>query len=390
MDKDLLVDISVGSRFHAFDLARELQKRGAMRWLYTGYPGVVARKFGVDWSRVRSVPTHEILNRIAGRLYQAGVVEKRFDSELNARFDCIVAKRLRPGARIYVGWSSQCLETLRRARAFGATAVVERGSTHIAWQRATLLEEMERTGVKTEAPSVEVVERECREYEEADYVVVPSQFALRTFVERGFPEGKLLFNPYGVNARMFTRTESRVREFAGGRPRLRVIHVGRVSIRKGVHDLVAAIQRIEEAELTLVGAVDPGMERLIRAPRVRVVGSVPAEALPRFYADAEVFCLLSVEEGMAMVVAQAMASGLPVVVTPNTGAGELMRDGADGFIVPARDPETAAAKLAVLAADDKLRVEMGASAAQRVRSGFTWADYGQRAWDHYRRITGSA
>jgi glycosyltransferase involved in cell wall biosynthesis len=91
-----------------------------------------------------------------------------------------------------------------------------------------------------------------------------------------------------------------------------------------------------------------------------------------------VFCLLSLEEGLALVLAQAMAMGLPIIATPNTGASDLITDGVEGFLVPVRDPDAALAKLALLATDPALRRKMGRRARVRVETGFSWTDYGDR------------
>src|SRR5204862_5026240 len=108
---------------------------------------------------------------------------------------------------------------------------------------------------------------------------------------------------------------------------IRVLHVGRVSARKGVQYLVEATRRVAGAHLTLVGGIDPGMAAAVgeRSPDVTMAGAVAGSALPRFYRCADVFCLLSVEEGLALVIVQAMAMGLPVIATPNTGAEQLIQ-----------------------------------------------------------------
>ena len=125
--------------------------------------------------------------------------------------------------------------------------------------------------------------------------------------------------------------------------------------------------RVPEATLTLVGGISPAMGTHVRKyERVKAIGGVPGRELPRWYREADVFCLLSIEEGLALVLLQAMAMGLPVIATPNTGAEDLIEDGVHGFIVPARDPKAAAARLQQLADAPELRRQMGAPARARV------------------------
>lgn len=376
-----VVDIAVGGRFHAFDLARNLARHGALGTLYTGYPAFAGPAFGVPWRRISSVWTQEPLNRLAARLHRRGLLAERADAKLSARFDRVVAQRLRRGAHIFVGWSSQCLQTLRVAKTYGMITFVERGSCHILWQKAIMEEEADRTGIATEIPLAEIVARELAEYDTADYIAVPSRFAAETFMDQGIAKQKLIINPYGVDVQVFQPASAAARHTAAG---LRVLHVGRVSLQKGVQYLVPAVGALKGASLCLVGGIDPGMAALLNAPFVTAHGAVSRHALPAFYRQADVFCLLSLQEGLALVLAQAMAMGLPVVATANTGAAELITDGVEGYIVAPRDPAAVSEKLAYLAAHPAERMAMGARARARVLQNLSWAAYGERASRIYR------
>ena len=264
------------------------------------------------------------------------------------------------------------------------TTIVERGSAHIEWQWRELTEEGRRTGLFVERPHPKTVEQEIAEYEAADFIAIPSAFAARTFVNCGVPAHKLLINPYGVDLRLFDRRDDD--RSVPITKELRILHVGRVSAQKGAHYLVDAAGRLRNTRLTFVGAVDPGMHDVVRKSNVRVVGAVPGSVLPEYYRDSDVFCLLSIQDGLALVVAQAMAMGLPVIATPNTGAEELIDDGETGFIVPARDPGAVASRLRELAQNPELRKRIGQRARARVASGFGWAHYGARTRAHYHRV----
>jgi hypothetical protein len=385
------IDVSVASRFHAFDLARELFAHGMLRHLHTGYPAFLGPRFGLPRRVFRSVWTGEPLNRALGSFRRRNWITVKTDCFISERHDRIVASRLRPGANLFIGWSSQCRDSLAAAHRLGMKTIVERGSSHIEWQRDVLMEEARLTGLQVEVPHVRTIERELSEYEAADYITVPSAFAAQTFTGRGVPAAKLLINPYGVDLTLFSNPNGIARCLSTTTGGLRVLHVGRVSPQKGVHYLVDAVGRVPGATLTLVGALQGGMDALLRGrPVVTVVGPVTGRDLPRWYRKADVFCLLSVQEGLALVVVQAMAMGLPVIATANTGAEELIEDGVHGFIVPARDPAAAAARLRQLADAPELRMEMGARARSRVADGFDWGHYGARARAHYAYILGQS
>ena len=99
-----------------------------------------------------------------------------------------------------------------------------------------------------------------------------------------------------------------------------------------------------------------------------------------------VFTIASIEEGLALVIPQAMACGLPVIATTNTGAEDIVRDGEDGFIVPIRDVRVLKEKLLYLYENKEMRRAMGQSAKERVSTGFTWDDYGDKIMVAYERI----
>jgi glycosyltransferase involved in cell wall biosynthesis len=98
-----------------------------------------------------------------------------------------------------------------------------------------------------------------------------------------------------------------------------------------------------------------------------VVGGLSEEQLAQRYVDADVFALLSRQETWGVVVNEAAASGLPLVLSDRVGAAyDLLRDGENGFLVPADDVEAAAEALRRLAADPELRRRMGARSRELV------------------------
>jgi glycosyltransferase involved in cell wall biosynthesis len=329
--------------------------------------------------------TNEPLNRALSALHRRNWISAK-DPFISQRHDRIVASRLRPSAaNVFVGWSGQCRCSLEAAHRLGMATVVERGSSHIEWQRNELTNEAQATGLPVDVPDARTIDQELAEYEMADYITVPSTFAASTFVSKGVPRAKVFVNQFGVDLMLFSNASEPP---SMGRPTgLQVLHVGRVGPRKGVHYLMDAVQRVPNAHLTLVGALEPGMDVHVRGRgHVTVTGPAAGKDLPHWYRKADVFCLLSVEEGLALVVAQAMAMGLPIVATANTGVEDMIEDGVHGFIVPARDPAAAAHRLQLLADAPELRQEMGRRGRARVLDGFTWGDYGRRAASFYQRV----
>jgi phosphatidyl-myo-inositol alpha-mannosyltransferase len=162
-----------------------------------------------------------------------------------------------------------------------------------------------------------------------------------------------------------------------------VLFVGRLEPRKGLVYLVRAFLRLKPAfprlRLLVVGRDDKGQQDKAMAmvpPRLRTdlqfVGSVPQADLPSYYASADVFCAPSLGgESFGIVLAEAMAVGLPVVCSDIGGYRDVVRDGTDGLLVPPRDPEALAEALAGLLDNPARLAAMGGAAAVAARR-YAW------------------
>jgi len=383
MGDAIKVGISVGGKFHAFYLAEQLQKRGMLGQLITSYPRFEVMKSRIGRDRINTVLVKELLERGYRKLPQLvrGAYNPQFF--ISDLYDRLAAKHLKP-CDLFVGWSSFCLHTMEKAKRQGAVTVVERGSAHIEYQRDILAEEYGKYGMKPSLPHPRIVEKELAEYDMADYISVPSLFAKRTFLEKGFPESKILHVPYGVDLSQFNPLRKEDGLF-------RIIHCGGVTLRKGCQYLLQAFTELQlkNTELWFVGTVSSEMAPFIdkyRAANVVFHGHKPQHELQWYYSQASVFCLLSIEEGMAMVQAQAMACCLPLITTTNTGGEDIVTEGVEGFIVPIRDAEAIKEKILFLYENPDARLAMGQAARERVVSGFSWADYGERIAAEYQRV----
>jgi glycosyltransferase involved in cell wall biosynthesis len=161
-------------------------------------------------------------------------------------------------------------------------------------------------------------------------------------------------------------------------------------LRKGVQYLLQAFSELslENAELMLLGSMEKEMEPLFEKYKglFKHMGHIPFEKLYDYYSQGSIFVLPSVEEGLALVQPQAMACGLPVICTTNTGGEDIIRNGKEGFIVPIRDVEALKEKILYLYDHPKAREKMSHAAKKRVEKGYTWDDYGDRMIKEYNRI----
>jgi glycosyltransferase involved in cell wall biosynthesis len=115
------------------------------------------------------------------------------------------------------------------------------------------------------------------------------------------------------------------------------------------------------------------------------IPGVPHRELVHTYGRASVFVLVSVNDGFPNVVIEAMACGVPVIVSENVGVKDIIREGVDGFVVPIRDVGAIQERLTRLKEDPSLRARMGRAASLRARV-FTWDRYGERLVEVYRSL----
>ena len=366
------VDVAVHGRFHGFDLAAGLSRRGLLGTLLTTYPRFVVRRTHGAGIPLRTAPSLEILRRMGQRTG----LSRAADGFLLPRFGKFAASHLRDtDADVVVGWSSAMKEGIPVAKDRGITVVIDRGAAHILHQNSVLDEAYRACGLDFPGIPEFVIERELSEYEAADKIFVPSTQAAGTFVSQGIPREKVAVVPLGVDAGTFhpvpSPTDTR---------KSRILFVGAVGVQKGTPQLLRSFAPLHrDAELHLVGPVDPefaGKLEHLPTDAVSLPGTVPKAQIGQAYADADIFCLPSVHEGFGMVVLEAMASGLPVVVSDQAGAADAVTHGEDGFVFPINDEEALTKHLNALIGDPRLRREMGAAAQKTARSG-KWG------WDGY-------
>ncbi|MDP3052552.1 MAG: glycosyltransferase family 4 protein [bacterium] len=379
------IAISVPGRFHLFNLAQQLLKRDYLSQLITSYPKFETKKYGIPPGKVSSILIKEIMFRGFQNLPQ--FLQNVYNPHylISEIFDKLASRSLKK-SDIVIGISSTFLHTLRKAKQMGAITVTERGSSHIIYQNDLLKEEYEKFGIKMRTfllPHPEVIKKELKEYEEADYISVPSSYAKRTFLEKGVPENKIIQVPYGVDLSAFRQVPKNDNIF-------RVVFVGGISLRKGVHYLLQAFSELNlpKSELTLIGSINDEIKPFFKKyeGKFKWLGHMPQKELYKYYSQGSVFVIASIEEGLALVQPQAMACGLPVICTVNTGGEDIIRNGIDGFVIPIRDVEALKEKIYYLYNNPEICRKMGESAKQRVKSGFTWDDYGNKMISAYQKI----
>jgi glycosyltransferase involved in cell wall biosynthesis len=161
-------------------------------------------------------------------------------------------------------------------------------------------------------------------------------------------------------------------------------------LAKGVLYLLKALAdlRIPSFEVVLIGGLAPEIAPFLAQYEgtYRYIGFKPRTELYRYYSQGSVLIQPSVQEGLSLVLGQAMACGLPVIASGCTGVEELISDGVEGFIVPARDPGAIQDRVVYLYENPQVREQMSCAALQRIRSLGGWNSYGRRAIEIYQQL----
>lgn len=306
--KKIKVNVLTEGRFHMLDLARELDAQGFDVELYSFVPQKRAEKFGLPAKCCKSffLPLAPILafNR---KLFKKNrrILQLRILAQ-----DLLVTFFMRK-CDILISLTGSYVKAVEKAKKQGTIVIMERGSKHILEQKR-IMEVLYRNKKEEAIPQFNV-KRELRGYELADYISIASQHVKDSFLKYKFPEEKLFVNPYGTDLSIFEPKTNIKKEYD-------VIMVGGWSLRKGCDLLTEALKNTNLKFLHVGAIVDMPFPQL---PNFTHVDSVNQWELPDYYNKAKIFALVSREEGFGMVQGQAIACGLPLVSTKDSGGKDI-------------------------------------------------------------------
>jgi len=370
------IAIATTGRFHVLDLARELSHLGHEVAFYSILPKRRALQFGLPASCHRGGLLPWLALLLIAQRYGPRWLSRLVNPWILRLADWLIAQRLEP-CDVFIGMSGLCVESARTARErFGAKVWIERGSRHVLSQKA-ILNQVKRLSPAAEGVPHYAVKRELDSYEIADTVVVPSRHVVESFIDQGFPSEKLFVNPYGVDLAMFAPTPAPPQ---GALPM--AIYVGAWSYQKGCDLLIEAFKQLNgRVRLLHVGSITDAA--LPRQSWFVHQDPVPQNQLIEWYGRADVFVLASRQEGLALVQAQALACGLPVVCTNRTGGEDLidMLSLTEGiFVVPHDDLVALAAAIeqAVQWSRNYFKPNDSRDLLGSSRNRLSWRAYGKR------------
>ena len=332
--------------FHYFDLAKALNKKNQLVRIITGYPKFKLTKFKLPNDLIISSGFFQIMIQCFNK------VRINLNNFFLSTIQIFGFKKVDNLALNYLNDSDVLLALsgcgLKSGNFFkenNKIYICERSSSHILFINEILKEEYAKYGIKFNIDQ-RIIKRELKEYEQSDFVLVPSKFAQNTFKKYNIFKTKVLTFP--SNNKIFKSLNKKKIFFSSNK--FKIIYVGSLSLRKGLPYLLDAFNRLnfKGKELHLVGLKTNDyrlFKHKIDFSKTILHGHLSQSKVNNLLNKSDVFVMPSLEEGAAIAVAQAMNTGLPVIVTKNTGWEEVVRKKSTGYVIDIRNSKILYQKL---------------------------------------------
>lgn len=378
-------------RQHSHRLVEALRERGMLAGYWTGVPAVDPHDAGPFHrlaARLSPQPTLGLPDRRVRHCYVAPIT-RRLGTRLLSRpqavwwehrsfawFDRWAAGGLPLGSLdAVVCYENAALETFRRAKETDVVTVLDAASFHHSWQDA-FYEPKE-----SDRAHRAITRRKDREVELAGHVLTVSEFARESYLDAGVPPDRVTAVPLGADLSLFTPQRSSRRSNCGP---FTFIFAGYADRRKGADVLLKASERLDARmdrhhRVRFAGHRDERLFRGTAAP-VEPLGYLDRQGLAGAFRQADCLVLPSRHDSFGMVVVEAMAAGIPAMVSDHVGAKEAVREGETGWIVPPEDPKALADRMAWCIEHRREVRETGRRAAEAA-GAYTWEAYRDRVAD---------
>jgi glycosyltransferase involved in cell wall biosynthesis len=280
----------------------------------------------------------------------------------NGLFDRLASSRIGE-TDVFYGFSMAAMLCMRAVRSKTPLRVLLAAPTYLPRVQESLEIEYARIGAGSQPFNKAAVTKAVAEYYEADLIRAESHLARESLVEGGVSDSKIFVLPPSVDLESFRPAEHPLRRFT-------IAFVGGFNPRKGLHHLLEAWDLVhqDDDQLLLHGGGDGWAKKIVAPyagwPNVRITRGAPHETLR----SASVCVCPSLEDAFCNVVLEAMASGVPVIISDQVGAMDLVQDGREGFIVPAGGVSAIAERINYLREHPAERAEMGAAARRRAEA----------------------
>jgi glycosyltransferase involved in cell wall biosynthesis len=221
-------------------------------------------------------------------------------------------------------------------------------------------------------------------YEQLDVLYVNSESYRRAWIERGITAERIRILPRGLDTALFhpSRRESGFwSKYGAPTGSLVLLYVGRVSREKDLDVLVAAWKRLRQDGLALAFVGDGPYVKELRGlvPDAFFTGYLTGLELAQAFASSDIFVFPSTTDTFGNVIVEALASGIPCIVSDQGGPKDLVMHGQTGFIARSLDVIDFTRRVEELVGNASLRQQMGVAAHHSVQKR-DWAEAGRQFW----------
>jgi glycosyltransferase involved in cell wall biosynthesis len=372
------------TRFVLFEQARELIKAGRLNKIITGWP---SKKLEANWSDISdhatSIPRYGATQLILQKCRYYKVGFPALEKKLHLSFSKAVLKSVPADTRILTGMSSFMLPALLEKEKYPhLQMVVDHGSLYERHERRVLEEESDKYGFEFVGNSLNpwIADWQDKEFALADTIIVPSLLSKETLVAGGIDQNRIKNVAFGVDLTQFSPADDLRNR---NDKKIKVVCVGAVIPRKGVHYLIFALRKLgfKKFVLDLFGSLptDKAMIDIFNVAmceglEINMHGNVSQQRLNYAYNNSDLFVMPSIADGWGLVGLQALASGTFTIVSSATGSKEAVDVGENGLIFESGNADDLAAKIEI-SLQQKL-IQHG-QVSDNWKARYSWKTYGK-------------
>lgn len=386
-------------RQHSHQLATALHDRGLLYGYWTGVPVrpwpspivpdalrrrlVKYQPLALPSKSVRQYPVAPILRHTIGRIVSADW-QARIAHIGDGLFDRLAARELRHhtgrAPHLVVCYENAARETFRAAMHVGAIKVLDAASVHYT------LQDQLCPYAESEATHARIVRRKDEEIDLADHILTVSESARKSYLDAGIRPDKVVAIPLGADLELFAY---RARPTYDDTKPFHFVYAGNGSLVKGIDMLLAAMANLQATgvacRLTIAGVRSQGLS-VPQLAAVEWVGRLSQPALAALFGSADCLVLPSRFDSFGMVVVEALACGLPAIVSDRVGSLEVVRKGGCGWVVPSESIDALTHQMQ-RCVRDRASVHALRHCARATAEQYSWELYRNAVARHLRSIT---
>ena len=329
-----------------------------------------------------AIPSSRVINNFCSgfvhfllKILPFSVEQKSFlEDRLHDKWVSGLVRTWKP--QLTIGYEKSCMLTFAELDKLNAVKWLDLSQVHpdfIATLRLQFSFFKNITGTDSLFNKVSIIKK--KEYELADRILCLSEFAVKTLTSSGISQHKTMVNPLGFDSAVFFPTSNNMAK--NNRP-LHIVYAGIITQRKGIHLLLEAVAGFPKGEVqfTLIGPAGdatPLLEKYLNNPAITYIPFLPQTQLAEQLREADVFVFPSYLDSWAAVVVEAMACGLPVIVTEHTGAAQIVSV-QSGMVIPVNNKEAITGAIRFMIDHPDQRDAMAISAAKEALP-FSWSRY---------------